>query len=460
LRQRKLYAALAVLAVTLLVQGVPTAYAATASPTPTPTSTPTPTPTATPTTQPPPPPVVPPTPDPQLAAARRALLQQIRQTLNGNVADALGVQFQLAQSLSDNSRQQVELGARVADAQTQIQALDDQIAALDAQIVSTQERIDQDRAQAAAIARSVYYTPDSFLLSIFAAGSLQELMTSASDRLVAGARAELIERQLADDLQRLNDEQAAATAARLAKSKALESLNARLVTLVDLAASQQELGQRVADQLAQVNAELSQVANQDPALAQQILAQLEGQQGAILAAAGQEIWTQVRLWQQTTGAIPAPPVSGRHSRAHPLVWPEPGAVISQGFGPTSLTIEPPYGQYAHFHTGIDLAAPELTAVLAADDGTVALVGGSDYGYGNYVVIAHRAGLVTLYGHLNKALVKAGDTVTQGQLIGLEGSTGHSTGPHLHFELRLNNEPIDPAPYLPPGAPSSIGLNGD
>ena len=201
---------------------------------------------------------------------------------------------------------------------------------------------------------------------------------------------------------------------------------------------------------------------QDPALAQSILAQLEAQQTGIMAAASQQIWTQVRLWEQDTGSNPAvapAPVSSKHSKAHPFVWPMPGSFISQGFGPTDLAIEPPYGRYAHFHTGIDLAAPELTPVLATDDGTVALVGGGDYGYGNYVVVAHRGGSVSLYGHLNKALVAPGQLVSQGQPIGLEGSSGHSTGPHLHFEVRVNNEPVDPTPYLPPGAPSNVGLNG-
>ena len=69
------------------------------------------------------------------------------------------------------------------------------------------------------------------------------------------------------------------------------------------------------------------------------------------------------------------------------------------------------------------------------------------------MIAHSGGLDTLYGHLSTALVKAGQAVTQGMPIGLEGSTGNSTGPHLHFELRIGQTPINPAPYLPPGAPS-------
>jgi murein DD-endopeptidase MepM/ murein hydrolase activator NlpD len=93
-------------------------------------------------------------------------------------------------------------------------------------------------------------------------------------------------------------------------------------------------------------------------------------------------------------------------------------------------------------------------VYAADDGIVALVGSSSSGYGNYVVIAHSGGLDTLYGHLSTSLVKPGQQVTQGQTIGLEGSSGNSTGPHVHFELRINQTPINPAPYLPPGQPSA------
>ena len=128
---------------------------------------------------------------------------------------------------------------------------------------------------------------------------------------------------------------------------------------------------------------------------------------------------------------------------------------SQGFGPSTFWFEPAYGQYPHFHTGIDMVAPFGTVVHAADDGVVALVGSSSTGYGNYVVIAHSGGLDTLYGHLSTAVVKVGDLVTQGQPVGLEGSTGNSTGAHLHFELRINQRPVDPAPYLPPGAPSAF-----
>jgi murein DD-endopeptidase MepM/ murein hydrolase activator NlpD len=84
---------------------------------------------------------------------------------------------------------------------------------------------------------------------------------------------------------------------------------------------------------------------------------------------------------------------------------------------------------------------------AAAPGVVVAVGHGAVGYGNYVVIAHGAGLMTLYGHLLETDVNVGAAVARGQRIGLEGSTGWSTGPHVHFELRANDAVVDPMPYL-------------
>jgi murein DD-endopeptidase MepM/ murein hydrolase activator NlpD len=166
----------------------------------------------------------------------------------------------------------------------------------------------------------------------------------------------------------------------------------------------------------------------------------------------QAVWTQVQLWSQSNNVGPISASAG-HSTQYRFIWPEPQAQISQRFGPSNFWFEPAYGSYPHFHTGIDLVEPFGSPVYAADDGVVALVGSSSSGYGNYVVIAHSGGLDTLYGHLSTALVKVGQQVTQSQPIGMEGSSGNSTGAHLHFELRINQRPVDPAPYLPPGAPS-------
>lgn len=136
-------------------------------------------------------------------------------------------------------------------------------------------------------------------------------------------------------------------------------------------------------------------------------------------------------------------------------WPEAGFEVTQGWGPSDLWGEPAYQGYDHFHMGIDLGAPEGTAVVAPADGVVILTGeegslGRYQGYGNHILIAHGSGIDTVYGHLDEVDVKAGDTVRRGQRIGLEGSTGYSTGPHLHFEVHAGGQPADPAPFLKAG----------
>jgi murein DD-endopeptidase MepM/ murein hydrolase activator NlpD len=106
-----------------------------------------------------------------------------------------------------------------------------------------------------------------------------------------------------------------------------------------------------------------------------------------------------------------------------------------------LRAHPLFGR-RHFHTGVDIAAPRGTPVRAAADGTV-LYAGWYGGYGKLVVLDHGQGTSTLYGHLSQILVTSGQRVARGQLIGRVGSTGYSTGPHLHFEIRQNGRPVDP-----------------
>ena len=94
------------------------------------------------------------------------------------------------------------------------------------------------------------------------------------------------------------------------------------------------------------------------------------------------------------------------------------------------------------HTGVDLASPRGTPIYAAGDGIVEKAGWSS-GYGNYTLLRHVNGYETGYGHQSKIIVKPGDKVRQGQLIGYVGSTGNSTGNHLHFEIKINGNFVDP-----------------
>ncbi len=100
------------------------------------------------------------------------------------------------------------------------------------------------------------------------------------------------------------------------------------------------------------------------------------------------------------------------------------------------------------HTGMDLAVPTGTSVRAALPGTVTVSTYNQGGYGYYVMIDHGNGLSTLYGHNSQLLARVGQTVEAGDVIALSGSTGRSTGPHLHFEVRINGERTNPRSYLP------------
>jgi murein DD-endopeptidase MepM/ murein hydrolase activator NlpD len=129
----------------------------------------------------------------------------------------------------------------------------------------------------------------------------------------------------------------------------------------------------------------------------------------------------------------SPPASG-HS-ASGFIWPVNGPVVS------------PFGmRWGRMHTGIDIGVPYGTPIHAAASGQVIYAGWMD-GYGNLVFVDHGSGISTGYAHQSSIAVSDGQTVTQGQVIGYVGCTGHCFGPHLHFEVRVNGNPVDPLGYL-------------
>jgi murein DD-endopeptidase MepM/ murein hydrolase activator NlpD len=136
-----------------------------------------------------------------------------------------------------------------------------------------------------------------------------------------------------------------------------------------------------------------------------------------------------------------------------LACPVSRPVLTQAFGPTDLAGEPALFGFPHFHPGVDLGAQEGAPVLAAEGGQVVEAAeqvdslGVATGYGNLIEIAAPGGRVEYYGHLSRFAVGRGALVSSGQLLGWVGTTGYSTGPHVHFELRADGTPVDPAPYL-------------
>ena len=381
-----------------------------------------------------------------------AVIDQIRAQLGSNLADAMAAQQQLRQSLEDNAAQQQVLRGKIAEVVEKIADLDRQIAEAKRREAILADRIEAERAQLRELARAIYVSPGSVLVQVAEAQSLSDLITRIADLNVAGARAGVIKNSLKSDLADLQEVREKEEAAREEQVKQRNKLNTELAELQALQAQEQASMEELQQKIWETRSELARLNTQSTQLAQQVADWLQQQQDAIIAAAMQAVWTQVQLWAQSNNVGQIPTSSG-HSTQYRFIWPEPQAQISQPFGPSPYWFEPPYGSYPHFHTGIDLVEPFGSPVFAADDGVVAAVGNSGSGYGIFVVIVHAGGLDTLYGHLSTALVKVGQTVSQGTPVGLEGSTGNSTGPHLHFELRINQKPVNPAPYLPPGAPS-------
>ena len=128
-----------------------------------------------------------------------------------------------------------------------------------------------------------------------------------------------------------------------------------------------------------------------------------------------------------------------------MIWPTPGyTTITSSFG---MRTHPITGIYK-LHTGIDIGAPYGSTFVAAADGVV-IKAEYNTAYGNMVMIDHGGGIITLYAHGSEILVEVGDSVTQGTPVLLVGSTGYSTGPHAHFEIRVNGEYVNPLEYVSP-----------
>jgi len=148
-----------------------------------------------------------------------------------------------------------------------------------------------------------------------------------------------------------------------------------------------------------------------------------------------EIQAEIAAQLAPSGALPAGPI--RYGSGQ-LIWPVDGAVVS-GFGM----------RWGRMHEGIDIAVPEGTPIRAADAGTVVLLQSESEsgGYGNFTCLDHGGGLQTCYAHQSSVAVSAGQSVSQGQVIGYSGCTGHCFGPHVHFEVRVGGVPTDPLGYL-------------
>ena len=247
----------------------------------------------------------------------------------------------------------------------------------------------------------------------------------------------------------------------------VDDLRRESVEAVDrIAAARDEIAARKAEleqtraSLEQQEAQLDAARDQKAAALDSVesnIQQLEGDVGSIQG----EIQARIQAAQErreaaeaAAAAAAAEQAEAESSAAAPAPTPAPAPSgptqeSSNGFiYPLDGPLTSPFGyRWGRMHEGIDISVPEGTPIHAAASGSVSLA--SVYGgYGNYTCIEHGDGVSTCYAHQSSFAVSQGDSVSQGDVIGYSGNTGSSTGPHLHFEVRVNGEAVDPMGYLP------------
>jgi len=393
------------------------------------------------------------------AQARLQVIGKLKGTLQDNLQKAQAQEVALQQQIQETRDTINQTIDHITAAEQKISELERQIAALDAKIADERLLLKRTKAEYAAFVRATYKSDADPFAMLLGSPNFQTFL----NRAVAIEHLTFMSRELLDQIHQtelqLNAQQALVKASKQEADKQRADLLGQKAALVAQQAQEQDLEAKLRSSISQVKWELTAIDSQSAALAQRIADMEIARQDQLIAEAEQAAWQQAQFWMQNN-LFNLPPASTGHSTKYPLIWPIQQGTITLMFGPCTQPFEPPGFGYPHFHTGVDVAYNQGTPILAADDGvvvaaTTSLLNGQMVGYGNYVIVAHRNNFFSLYGHMLGFQVKAGDTVHQGQLIGYEGSTGNSTGPHVHFEYRYGGQPTNPMPYLPPNGPNSF-----
>ncbi len=326
---------------------------------------------------------------------------------------------ELENALAALSSQVVAQEAEVASARQAVAAAAAELAAAEARLAETKANITDLHAQVVSRAVTAYMRPaETTFASLRDARDLNDASrrhamlgqvttrdADVIDLLKAAREDQEIEQARLDEARRVAEEREASVETRLAELEAARDEKARMAAAVK-------------GRISAYQAEVDALASQESAI--QALIQRKEAEARARAS-------------RSSGAFVGD--GGRVSAAG-LVWPVRGRVTSE------------YGwRWGRMHQGIDIAAPTGTPIAAAKDGVV-IHSGRMSGYGNVVIIDHGRGFSTVYAHQSRIAAREGQSVSQRQVIGYVGSTGRSTGPHLHFETRVNGSAHNPRRYLP------------
>ena len=304
--------------------------------------------------------------------------------------------------------------AKYADAQAQLKAANDAVAAIQLKITSLQEKVDQ-------FARSVYQQGQASQWEIVLQAQSPSDLSSRLQAIKSVSQA--TSKSLAD----LDDAKAELKVQVDRAQKLTDSMQA----LAADAASTLGKAQSAADDAADAKAEVDALVAQESralAIAKAFKEKTQHRYNVLRAE-------QIRIQNIANGGSQG---NGDPQATGPLEWPLPGYAPGGGVGPRTN----PYTGQQGCHTGQDIGAPGGTPIRAAASGIVFYAGWST-AYGNVMLIDHGNGLMTMYAHQSRFALKKGDEVVVGDVIGYVGSTGYSTGPHLHFEVHVGGKNYNP-----------------
>jgi murein DD-endopeptidase MepM/ murein hydrolase activator NlpD len=359
---------------------------------------------------------------------------------------------QLQVSLDQFTAALADANAQLAAAQAESERLANEAIALQAQIDDTQKKLERARAAARRSAVLLYVRSDSTAMldligSADGSGEVVEgrqyLKHINEKRHSAADRVAVLRSELTDQAAELARTKAAADAARdraAVQQAQVATLQAQLQQAYDAAVATDVIYTEKRDSLI---AQKAQLAAEFQAESDRIAAEL----AAIAAAEAAARAAAAQAAQANQANASASGVSASTQEQGPtgngtFIRPIAGAGTASGYGYRTDPITGTQG----FHSGIDFSAGCGTPIRAAGSGTV-LSAGWNGGYGNTTVINHGGGLATLYAHQSSIAVSTGQSVQQGEVIGYVGTTGRSTGCHLHFEVRVNGNPVNPFGYL-------------
>ena len=353
----------------------------------------------------------------ETSLASAATLSQIRnniknkqQELNESRAKekSLGDQVNsLEQQINSKQSDIDELEASISEAQAKLETLEEELAAAEEKVNTQNENLN-------ARLRNMYKNGSvGFIDVLMDSGSFSEFLNNLS--LVE--KVYTSDQDVLEELQKAYDEIDA-------KKKEIETLQAELS---ESKATMEEQKSSLEADKASVEKKKSEIAA-DSAETQRELDKLE--------ADAQALTSSIRNSGSSSN-------SSKYNGGI-MAWPVPSChTVSSGYGGR---IHPTTGKYK-FHGGLDIPGSYGSAIVAANSGKVIWAGNRGDSYGNYVIIDHGGGVSTLYGHSSKVLVSTGQRVSRGQRIANVGSTGRSTGPHCHFEVRINGSRVNPNPYV-------------